>query len=177
MMVNTPFFISPAYSVPRMTSRGAQGEADAGVAGHALGVGVGGELAGVEDHVVGLAEAGQLVGGGADEHVAHKEGVVGAAADDADLDAVLGIPAREAVHDVEALAGAEVVDGALAVDEEAVLGLGDVDGAPPDLALAESGCSTMRLSLGLRPVLAPESATIAPALEMAVPGSFWRASS
>ena len=36
---------------------------------------------------------------------------------------------------------------------------------------AELGCSTMRLSCGLRPVLAPESATMAPVAVIAVPGS------
>ena len=59
---------------------------------HALGEAVRGELAGVVDDKVGLAKVGKLRLGRADEHVVHEEGVVGAGADHADLDAVLGIP-------------------------------------------------------------------------------------
>ena len=59
--------------------------------------------------------------------------MVRACADDADLDAVLGIPARESVDDVNLLAGVEVVFGSLAVDLEGVLTDGHVDVAPPDV--------------------------------------------
>jgi hypothetical protein len=130
---------------------------DGGGGAHALGEAVSGELAGVVDDKVGLAELGELVLGGADEHVVHEEGVVGAGTDDADLDAVLGIPAGEAVKDIDEVAGVEVVDRALAVDFEGVcvrwsreqndrqeklngweltLVHLNVDGAPPDLVLA-----------------------------------------
>ena len=68
--------------------------------------------------------------------------VVGAAADDPDLDARLGVPAGEAVKHVEAVQHVEVVDGALAVEDERVLvhlvvgrPLAAVLG-PPDVALA-----------------------------------------
>lgn len=58
----------------------------------------------------------QLLGRGADQHVAHEEGVVGTGADHAHSYPVALIPACEAVDDVDALTGVEVVDGTLAVD-------------------------------------------------------------
>jgi hypothetical protein len=67
--------------------------------------------------------------------VVHEEGVVGARSDDANLDAVLGVPAGETVEDVNVVASVEVVDGALAVDLESVLVHLNVDGAPPDIVL------------------------------------------
>ncbi len=108
---------------------------DRGGGGHAGGEAVGGELAGVVDDEVGLAKVLELLLGRADEHVVHEERVVGTAANDADLDAVLGVPAGEAVKDVDVVARVEVVDGTLAVDLKRVLVHLDVDGAPPDVVL------------------------------------------
>jgi hypothetical protein len=58
--------------------------------------------------------------------------VVGASADDPDLEAVTRIPTGVAVGDVQPLVGVEVVDGPLQVDQEVVLLERDVDGTPPD---------------------------------------------
>lgn len=90
-------------------------DGDRGAGGHASGVAVGGEAAGVENGVV-WVEVLELLAGGADEHVAHEEGVVGSGANNADVDAVALVPAGEAIDDVDAGAGIEVVDGTLAVD-------------------------------------------------------------
>ena len=61
-------------------------------------------------------EALELLAGRADQHVAHEESMVGTGADDADLDAVLLVPAGIAIDNVDAVAGVEVVDGTLAVN-------------------------------------------------------------
>ena len=57
----------------------------------------------------------EVGGGGADQHVAHEEGVVGAGADDAHADAVFGVPAGEAIDYVDAITCVQVVDGAFSV--------------------------------------------------------------
>jgi hypothetical protein len=93
----------------------------------------------------------------------HEQRVVRVQADDADLDLVLGVPAGEAVDDVELVARVEEVDRALPVDEEGLVGQLDVDVAPPDV-LGRRLASTMRLSFGERPVFAPERAISAPLL-------------
>jgi hypothetical protein len=46
---------------------------------------------------------------------------------------VLGIPASEAIKDIETLTGVEVVDSTLVVDQEGVLSHLGVDRAPPDI--------------------------------------------
>lgn len=58
----------------------------------------------------------QILLGRANQHVAHEESVVGAGADDADAYPVALVPSCEAVDDVDAVAGVEVVNGTLAVD-------------------------------------------------------------
>jgi hypothetical protein len=63
----------------------------------------------------------------------HEERVVGTRADDADLDAVFRVPAREAVEAVEPIARVEVVDRALAVDGERLGVARDVDRPPPHI--------------------------------------------
>lgn len=90
-------------------------DGDRGARGHTLSVAVGGEGTGIVDGVVGV-EVLELLARGTDEHVAHEEGMVGAGADNADLDAVLLVPAGIAVNDVDAISGVEVVDGTLTVD-------------------------------------------------------------
>jgi hypothetical protein len=114
-MVNTPFFISPAYSVPRPS--------------------VGRETAGVVDHGIGVAELRQLLLRGPDQHRVHEQRVVGPRADHADLQAVLRIPAGEGVDAVEDFAGVEVVLRPLEVDQEAVVVDRQVHAAPPDVLL------------------------------------------
>ena len=42
--------------------------------------------------------------------------MVGAASNDPDLDAVLGVPTGESIEDIDVGAGVEVIDSALAVD-------------------------------------------------------------
>lgn len=83
--------------------------------GHTAGISVGGESTTVVDDVV-RVEVLQLLSRGADQHVAHEESVVRAGADNADAYSVALIPSCEAVDDIDALAGVEVVDGTLAVD-------------------------------------------------------------
>jgi hypothetical protein len=67
--------------------------------------------------------------------IVHEEGVVGTRSDDADLDAVLGVPSGETVENVDVVARIEVVDRPLAVDLERVLVHLDVDSSPPDIVL------------------------------------------
>ena len=69
-----------------------------------------GNCAGVVDDEVGLAEARELLLRRPDQHVVHEQRVVRPRADHADLEAVLRVPAGEAVDAVQALAGVEVVD-------------------------------------------------------------------
>ena len=90
-------------------------DGDGGGRGHTLSEAVGGERTGVVDDIVGV-EVLELLGRGADEHVAHEEGMVGASADNTDADAVSLIPAGETINDVDAVAGVEVVDSTLTVD-------------------------------------------------------------
>lgn len=90
-------------------------EGDRSRRGHAAGIPVGGEGTGVVDGVVGLKVL-ELLPRGADQHVAHEEGVVGAGADNADAYPVALVPAGESIDDVDAVPGVEVVDGTLAVD-------------------------------------------------------------
>jgi hypothetical protein len=110
-----------------------QAEADAGRRLDAIQHRVGREAAGVVDHVVGRTEVGQLLGSRADQHVAHEQRVVGTLADDAHLDAVVLVPAGEAVDHVELVAGAEVVDSAATRDVEHPVLQADVDITPPDV--------------------------------------------
>lgn len=83
--------------------------------GHAFGEAVCRERSGIVNHVVGM-EALEFLGRGADKHVAHEESMVGTGADNADIDAVAFIPSSEAVDNVDAISGVEVVDGAFSVD-------------------------------------------------------------
>ena len=112
-----------------------EAEVDARRRAHAGGEAVGGKRAGVVDHEVGLAEARQLLLRRPDQHGVHEERVIRARADDADLDAVLRVPAGEAVEAVEPLARVEVIERALAVDVEGLLVARDVHRAPPDVLL------------------------------------------
>lgn len=88
---------------------------DRGGGGHAGSETVGGESASVVDSVV-RVEVLELLAGRPDEHVAHEESMVGASADNANVDAVALVPAGETIDNVDAVAGVEVVDSTLAVD-------------------------------------------------------------
>jgi hypothetical protein len=90
-------------------------DSDRGRRGHAAGVPVGGESAAVVDGVVGV-EVLELFSRGTNQHVAHEQSMVGASADNAHADPVALVPAGEAIDDVDALAGVEVVNGTLTVD-------------------------------------------------------------
>ena len=65
----------------------------------------------------------------------HEERVIRPRADDAHLDAILRVPAREAVEAIEPLARVQIIERALAVDLKGALVAGDVDRAPPDVVL------------------------------------------
>jgi hypothetical protein len=94
---------------------------DRGGGGHAGGEAVGRESTSVVDCVVGV-EVLELLAARPDEHVAHEESMVGASADNANVDAVALVPAGEAIDNVDAVTGVEVVDSALAVDTPDLFG-------------------------------------------------------
>ena len=83
--------------------------------GHSAGEPVGRESTSVVDDIVGV-EVLKLLSRWADQHVAHKEGVVGASADNTNAYPVAFVPSCETVDNVDALAGIEVVNGTLTVD-------------------------------------------------------------
>jgi hypothetical protein len=83
--------------------------------GHTASIPVGRESAAIVDHIVRM-EVLQLLSRRADQHVAHEQSMVRAGAHDTDADPVALVPSCEAVDDVDALAGVEVVNGTLAVD-------------------------------------------------------------
>ena len=93
------------------------------------------KLAGVVDDVVRIPEALQLLGGRADEHVVHEEGMVWARADDSHLDLVLGIPPGETVDAENRIAEIEKVSGSFPVELEQLRLDRGVDTPPPDLTL------------------------------------------
>ena len=63
----------------------------------------------------------------------HEKRVIRPGADDADLNAILRVPARETVEAVKEVAGVEVIAGALANDGECVRIERDVHWTPPDI--------------------------------------------
>ena len=95
-------------------------EIDARRRAHAGGELVGGKCARIDNDELRLAETCQFLLRGADEHGVHEERVIRPRADDADLDAILRIPAREAVEAIKPLPRVEIIEGALAVDCEGV---------------------------------------------------------
>ena len=111
--------------------------------------------AGVVDDQVGIAEVFQLMLRRPDEHGMHEERVIWPRANDANLDAIFWVPPRETVEAVKEVAGVEVIAGALANDGECVRIERDVHWTPPDIVFGGT-LFTTRLSLGERPVLAPE---------------------
>ena len=91
-----------------------------------------GKCARVDDDELRLTEAREFLFRRADEHGVHEERVIRPRADDADLDAILRVPAVEAI---KALLRVEIIERALAVDSEGVLIARDVHRPPPDVAL------------------------------------------
>ena len=117
----------------------------------------------VEDDEIRLAEARELLLRRADEHRVHEERVIGPRADDADLDAILRVPAREAVEAVEPLARVEVIERALAVDFEGVRVARDVHRSPPDVVLRVGmldDALVLRRAAGLRAGVGDERAVL-----------------
>jgi hypothetical protein len=51
----------------------------------------------------------------------HEEGMIGTGADDANLDAVFGVPSSESIKDVNMVSSVQVIDGTFSVDLEGVL--------------------------------------------------------
>lgn len=129
----------------------------------------------IVDGVVGL-KVEKLLRLGPDEHVAHEKSMVGTCADNADVYPVALIPASETVDNVDAIPRVEVIDGTLSVNApnldayvssrdlrmtvemrgRLTSGLIGLLTGPHQMSSLEAGSSTIRLSLGERPVLAPE---------------------
>jgi hypothetical protein len=94
---------------------------DGGGGSHSSGEAVGREGASIVDCVVGV-EVLELLASRPNEHVAHEESMVGASADNANVDAVALVPAGETIDNVDTVAGVEVVDSALTVDAPDLFG-------------------------------------------------------
>ena len=113
-----------------------QANVDAGARSHLVRVRIGRELAGVVNHVIGLAEIRQFFGRGPNEHVAHEQRMVSPRANHAHFDPIARIPTGESVDHVQLLARVQIIDRALAVDDEHLLVELDVHRAPPNRAAA-----------------------------------------
>ncbi len=94
-----------------------------------------GKCARVEDDELRLTEAREFLFRRADEHGAHEERVIRPRADNADLDAILRVPAGEAVEAIKTLLRVEIIERALAVDSKSVVIARDVHRPPPDVVL------------------------------------------
>lgn len=51
----------------------------------------------------------------------HEQSMVGTGADDANLDAVFGVPSGESIKDIDVVSSIQVIDSTLSVDFESVL--------------------------------------------------------
>ena len=110
-------------------------EVDAGGRAHAGRELVRGKCARVDDDELRLTEAREFLFRRADEHGVHEERVIRPRADDADLDAILRVPAGEAVEAIKAFLRVEIIERALAVDSESVVIARDIHRPPPDVVL------------------------------------------
>ena len=90
-------------------------DCDGGSRRHTCGVSIGGESASIVDDVVGM-KALQVLSCGPDEHVVHKESMVGTSADNPHPNAISLVPSGEPVHDIDAIPGIEIVDGSFTID-------------------------------------------------------------
>ena len=88
---------------------------DGGGRGHTGGESVCWESTGVVDDIV-WVEVLELFARWANKHVAHEKGVVGAGADNTDINAVALVPAGESINNVDSVPCVQVVDSTLAVD-------------------------------------------------------------
>src|SRR5262249_27760419 len=83
--------------------------------------------------------------------------------DDAHLDAILGVPAGEAVEAVQAVAGVEGIAGAFAVDDERAGLEWDVHRAPPDVGFRLPGLDdapVLGRAAGLDPGVGDQGAVV-----------------
>src|SRR5262249_11157362 len=74
-----------------------------------------------------------FIPGRPDKHRVHEQRVIWTGADHANLHPVFRVPARETIETVEALAGIQIVKGALAINLESTLVERDVYGPPPHI--------------------------------------------
>ena len=100
---------------------------------HLSGQSIGRKLPGVVDHVVGLAKVLKLSRSRYDQHVLHEQGVIRPRTKHTDLESRGRVPARKPIADIQLIAGVEVVDGTLPIEQEGVLVNGMVDRPPPNL--------------------------------------------
>jgi hypothetical protein len=66
----------------------------------------------------------------------HEKGVVSPGADNADLDAVSGIPSGIPIKDVDVIASVQIIDSTFTIDFKCMLVHLNIDRAPPDIVLA-----------------------------------------
>lgn len=103
------------------------------VRGHTLSVDVSGELTSVVDGKVRFAEVLKLLLSGADQHVAHEQGVVGTRTDDSNLDTVARVPAGVSVNNEQLFTSTQVVQGTRARNLPGEFVNLLVDGTPPNV--------------------------------------------
>ena len=58
----------------------------------------------------------ELFSRGPDEHVPHKQRMIGTSTDDSNIDAVSFVPPCIAIHDVDTIASIEIIDRTFSVD-------------------------------------------------------------
>ena len=104
-----------------------------GFGSHLGSVGIRWESPGIHDHVIRSPKIRELFGRWHDQHILHKEGVIGTGADDADFDPVFGVPAGKGIHHKEAFAYIQVIDGAFPVDKIGLLIQADIHIPPVDI--------------------------------------------
>mmetsp|Transcript_41482 Transcript_41482/g.115795 ORF Transcript_41482/g.115795 Transcript_41482/m.115795 type:complete len:303 (-) Transcript_41482:473-1381(-) len=110
-------------------------DGDGGGGSHTLRAAVRGEDARIVDHERVFEVLCELLLRRRHQHVLHEEGVVCPSGYHAHWHSIVLVPAAEAVDHVQAIAGVQVVDSALAVRQEGVLCQLDVHLAPPHVVL------------------------------------------
>ena len=95
-----------------------------------------GEFTGINNEVIGVSKVFELCKSGVNEHIMHKESMVGSGADDSDFLAIARVPACVGIDDVDIFTGIEVIDSALSINQESTFIHRDIDAIiPPDLVL------------------------------------------